>query len=46
MAYVITFVYEAAPFRVFDWLWTKAAWIVVSRSGLRITATIGAQFRV
>ena len=46
MACVMIFVYAAPLFRVFDWLWTKAAWITASRSGLSVTAAIGVQFRV
>src|SRR3954447_13055822 len=45
-ACVMSFVYAAPPFRVFDWLWTKAAWTTASRSGLSVTAVIGVQFRV
>src|SRR3954453_15575078 len=46
VACVMIFVYAAPPFRVFDWLWTKAAWTTASRSGLSVTAVIGVQFRV
>ena len=46
MACVMSFVYATPLFRVFDWLWTKAAWITASRSGLSVTAVIGVQFRV
>src|SRR5215213_7967898 len=46
MACVMTFIYAASPFRVFDWLWAKAAWITASRSGLSVTAAIGVQLRV
>jgi hypothetical protein len=45
-AYVMTFVYAAPLLRVFDWLWSKAAWTTASRSGLSVTAAIGVQFRV
>jgi hypothetical protein len=46
MAYVMIFVYATPLFRVFDWLWSKAAWTTASRSGLSVTAAIGVQFRV
>jgi hypothetical protein len=46
MACVMSFVYAPPLFRVFDWLWSKAAWITASRSGLSVTAAIGVQFRV
>src|SRR4051794_19021614 len=46
VACVMIFVYAAPPFRVFDWLWSKAAWTTASRSGLSVTAVIGVQFRV
>jgi putative transposase len=46
MAYVMVFVYATPLFRVFDWLWSKAAWTTASRSGLSVTAAIGVQFRV
>ena len=44
MACVMSSVYAAPPFRVFDWLWTKAASITASRSGLSVTAVTGVQF--
>jgi hypothetical protein len=46
MACVMVFVYATPLFRVFDWLWSKAAWTTASRSGLSVTAAIGVQFRV
>src|SRR3954453_12213991 len=46
VACVMIFVYAAPTFRVFDWLWSKAAWTTASRSGLSVTAVIGVQFRV
>jgi hypothetical protein len=46
MACVMTFVYATPLFRVFEWLWTKAAWTTASRSGLSVTAAISVQFRV
>src|SRR5215217_5754882 len=41
--WVMTLVHAALAFRVFDWLWTKAAWTAASRSGLSVTAATGAQ---
>ena len=46
VACVMIFVYATPLFRVFDWLWSKAAWTTASRSGLSVTAAIGVQFRV